>query len=384
MHQLAFDVEAAKEQLTQIFRDRISAQGAVYNVFNVDIEAVDFNDIPQPIPNQDKLIADMKTDLKTAQSDGQRWFNEVQPQLTAVPQAVINYASTWNAIIPAVLQQLQQPSPDRQVLQQLFGGLKARIDEQTQSLADLSTALQSIRTAIAGDADNFSGKHASFQQLEDLDKQNLATARTTLDKVKLMIDQYNQEIDVDIIKAEKDLSIASNAMKYGGKLGNPGKIVGLTIGLVFIVSATFAIDDLLAAVDQRLADAERTGEYELELTLLTTQLISLETASTALASLVGELDDIITSLGDTIAGWSSERSAIAAVIADLAGTQPINSILSQFDLGKTQGQWDELGTFATKWQTMEISPKAANDLILGGMDDSLKRRIRTVPRAVAR
>jgi len=113
-------------------------------------------------------------------------------------------------------------------------------------------------------------------------------------------------------------------------------------------------------------------------------LISLETASTALASLVGELDDIITSLGDTIAGWSSERSAIAAVIADLAGTQPINSILSQFDLGKTQGQWDELGTFATKWQTMEISPKAANDLILGGMDDSLKRRIRTVPRAVAR
>lgn len=30
MPQLSFDVEAAKEQLTQLFRDRISAQGSLY------------------------------------------------------------------------------------------------------------------------------------------------------------------------------------------------------------------------------------------------------------------------------------------------------------------------------------------------------------------
>lgn len=369
MNQLSFDVEAAKEQLTQVYRDRISAQGAVYNVLNVDIEEIDFTGIPQPIPDQDKLVAEMKADLKTAQTNGQQWFNEVQPHLTFIPQAAINYATLWNETIPVVLEQLRQPSPDRASLSDLFQNLKLSIDEQTKTLNDLLSSLQTIRNAVATDASNFSSKHEPFKQLEDLDKENLTAARTTLDRIKLMIDQYNQEIEVDIIKAEKDLALASNAMKYGGKLGKAGKIIGLTIGLIFIVSATFAIDDLISAVNQRLADAQKAGEYELELTLLTTQLISLESASSTLASLVTELDDILGSLQETLAGWNTEGATLSKIVSELQGDQPVDSILSQFDLGKTQAQWDELRVFATKWQSMEVSPKATNDIILGGNDN---------------
>ena len=240
------------------------------------------------------------------------------------------------------------------------------IDQQTSSLSVLLTALQKLRTAVANDATNFSNKHASFRQLEEIDKENLASARTTLDKIKLMINQFNQEIDVDTIKAEKDLALASNAMKYGKMFGTPGKILGLTIGLVFIANATFAIDDLLATIDRRLEQAEKEGEYELEMTSLTVQLISLETASSALSSLVDEIDDLIASLQATIAGWNTDKEKVSAVISDLEGYQPINSILSQFDLGRTQAEWDEIRVFATKWQTVEISPKATNELMLGG------------------
>jgi len=365
MHTLSFDVEAAKAQLTQIFRDRLAAQGSVYNVGNVDISDVNFNGIPQPIPNQAQLVADMKIDLVTAQGDGQRWFNEVQPHLTAVPQAAINYGSKWNATIPLVLQQLRQSSPDRSILQQLFQGLRDSIDVQTQALDELMQSLTSIRAAAATDASNFSSKHAPFQQLENLDQDNVAKARATLAQIQTMINQYNERIDVDTIKAEEDLSIASNAMKYGGKLGKPGKIIGLTIGLIFIVSASFRIDDLLATVSKRLAEAEEAGEFELELTLLTTQLVSLDTASSALASLVTELDDLIASLQGTLDGWKSEADELSAIVTDLKGTNSVNDILNQFDLGRTQAQWDELSTFATKWQSMEISAKASNDLILG-------------------
>lgn len=366
MHTLSFDVETAKAELTQIFRDRLAAQGSVYNVGNVDIEDVDFNGIPQPVPGQAQLVADMKTDLAAAQANGQRWFNDVQPHLTVIPQAAINYGSKWNVTIPLVLQQLRQSAPDRAVLQALFQGLRDSIDEQTQTLGALMQSLASIRAAAAADAGNFSSKHAPFQQLEDLDKDNLAKARTTLAGIQAMIDQFNEQIDVDTIKAEKDLSIASNAMKYGGKFGKPGKIVGLTIGLIFIVSATFAIDDLIATVAKRLAEAEEAGEYELEMSLLTTQLVSLDTASSALASLVNELDDMIASLQGALDGWKSEADALSAIVTDLQGSAPVDGIINQFDLGKTQAQWDELSTFAMKWQSMEIASKAANDLVVGG------------------
>ncbi len=366
MTTLTFDVEAAKAQLTQVFIDRIDAQGSVYNLLNVDIEDVTFNDVLQKLPNQDQLLAEMKDDLTAAKADGEQWFNNIQPQLTVIPQAAINYASLWNNTIPLVLQQLRQPTPDRGQLLSLFQGLKSSIGEQTATLSQLMTSLQSIKTAQATDAANFSDKHASFQQLEAIDKENLANARTTLDKIKDMIVQYDEEIDIDTIAAEKKLEIGSIAMDAGSIFGEPGHALGLIVGLIFIVSATSSIDDIMSTVNQRLSEAEKAAEYDLEISLLNAQLVALETASSALSSIVTELDDLITSLQATIDGWNSDSNAISAVITDLQGSEPIDSIINQFELGRTQEQWDEMLAFANKWQTVEISAKATYNLILNG------------------
>ncbi|MGK7893027.1 MAG: HBL/NHE enterotoxin family protein [Xenococcus sp. (in: cyanobacteria)] len=363
---LQLDVEAAKEQLTQVFRDRIAAQGAVYNLENVNIDEVLFDELTETkIPKQD--LDDIKADLKKAKLDIQQWFNELQPQMAIVPQAAINFATFWDNAIPEVLKSLRQKTPNRQDLQDLFEGLKNQVEEQNSSLNPLLTALQKLRTNVATDATNFSEKHESFRQLEEIDKENLQQTRQTLAKVSAMVKSYNEEIDVDTIKAEKDLALASNVMKYGKKLGNLGEILGLTIGLVFIVSATLTIDDLLAAIDNRLAEAEKAGEYQLEITLLTAQLVSLESASSALANLVSEIDNLIASLQATIKLWNHTRTALMEVISGLKGDRPVNQIINQFNLGETQAQWQEIKIFAIKWQTMEIAPEGrTNDLRLGG------------------
>ena len=364
MPSLKFDVEAAKEQLTQLFRDRITAQGAAYNVLNVNLADVTFAGLQQKIANQDALVAELKDELATARANCETWFNDVQPQLTVVPQAAINYGTLWNAAIPLALEQLKTLTPDRTLLAQLFGGLRSSADAQATTLGGLLTAARALRGKIAADAANFSTNHAPFQQLEDLDKENLAAARMTLDEIKLMIAAYSEEIAVDTITADGDLAIASYAMKYGAKFGDPGKAMAVTIGLIFIVSATKAIDDLLAAVDQRLAAAEEAGEYQLEMTSLTVQLVSLDTASSALAALVKELDDVIATLQACIVGWTSDRDALQAVVDGLQGDQPVNLVISLFDLGETQADWDDLAAFATTWQAMDVSPKAHNELVL--------------------
>jgi len=364
MPQLSFDVEAAKEQLTQLFRDRISAQGSLYGVMNVDIEDVDFNDIPDPIPQQDTLVAALKADLATAQGHALAWFETVQPSLTTAPQASINFAALWNQTIPLVLKELGKSDPDRALLASLFSGLKQGNDDQVAALDPVLVALQAVHASFVADAANFSASHAAFKALEALEADTMAAARTQLAKAQAVIASLNQEIDVDLIKADEDLAIASNAMKYGGKLGDEGKALGLVIGLVFIVSAAFAIDDLIAAVDQRLAAAQQSGEIQLELTLLSAQLLALENASTALAGAVTELDDMITSLTATIKGWTDDGVVLGEIATALTGTTAINDIVNLFDLGRTQAEWDDVSSFGTKWQTMEVSPRAANDVVL--------------------
>ncbi len=195
MINLTFDVEGAKEQLTQVFRDRITAQGSINNVQNVELKDIAFSELAQPIPNQAQLIAELKGDLATAQANGGNWLNNLQPQLTVIPQAVINHATLWNTVIPEVLEELGKAEPDRQQLQSLFQGLKHSVDQQVSKLSPLLASIQAFRATAATDASNFSEAHAPFQQIEAIDKQNLASAQATLAKIALLLNQYNEEID---------------------------------------------------------------------------------------------------------------------------------------------------------------------------------------------
>lgn len=369
MTQLSFDVEAAKAQLTRLFRARLLAQGATYNLFNVDLSEVDFTDLageegPVKVENSADLVAELVQDLAAAKATGQDWLNDGMPDLTAAAQAVIDYASRWDNAIPLVLAELRRDEPDRTTLGELFAGLASAAQHQVGVISPLATEVRAFRDRVATSAADFSRNHLPFRQLEDLDVTDLAAARTTIEQIRSAIAGLSEEIDLDMITAERDLAIASNAMKYGGKLGNPGKILGLTIGLVFIVSATFAIDDLLSAVDARLAQAQEEADYQLEMTLLTAQLISLEVASGALATLTDQVGELVDALDATLTGWRTDAAELAAVVGALDSSAPVSSVVNLFDLGQTQAEWSELATFATKWQTMEVASRPANAVVL--------------------
>jgi hypothetical protein len=368
MNSLTFDVEAAKQQLTQVFNDKIAAQGSVYMVQDLDLGGITFSDLEEKVKDQDQLITDMKGDLKQAQADGGTWFNDVQPILTAVPQAAINYATLWDTTTPLLVNQLNQPSPDRAQLQAFFGALRDSVDNQSQTLGGVIDALSNLRTRAFDDSTNFSTRHAPFKQLEEIDKENLEAARQAIAKLETEINKLNDEINSDIITANQDLTLASGAMKAGKQGGRGGKALGLIIGLFFIASASLALDQAMAAIHKRLDDAEKETEFQLELSSLNEQLICLQTASSALAAFVGQLDDLIKSVQQAKDCWGRERDRLTAVITDLQSDQPVDSILSEMDLRRAQGEWDDLRVFATNWQTMEVAASLHNELIIGGSD----------------
>jgi hypothetical protein len=194
---LQFDVQAAKEQLAQLLRGRVAAEGFVLQT--------------------ETLFAATKV--------AQTWSNDVRPSLTAIPQAIINYASRHEAVLPLVLAELRAAAPDRAKLQVLFAGLAASIEQQVASVSAVAASLKSLETGIAA--------HTAFS--------------------------------------------------------------------------------------------------------------SAGTAVGALSSTVARIID----------GWNQHASVVAEVITQLSGDRPVAEILSQFDLERTRSKWDELNTFATRWQTVE-------------------------------
>ncbi len=381
MHNLKFDVEAAKAQLTQVFRDRLSAQGSVFNVQNVEIDAVMFEDLEEKTSGQDAAIAAMKAALAQARKDALLWSNGVQPQLTAIPQAAINYATLWNQSIPPLRTILGMPSPDREAVRALLEGLRSSTADQIATLSGVKSALDDLRTAVDADAAKFSTQFAPFRTLESLDLENIGAARKAIAHLAETIAELSEDIDEDLITAESDLALASSAIKAGSKGGNNGKALGVTVSVIFIVSASKAIDALIEAVEERLAAAQKEAATEVELSSLSAQFIALETASRALVALVNEIDDLHQSLQQTLAGWQQDSDRLTAILGDIDGDAAIGTILDPFDLGIAQGQWDELGAFATSWQSVEISVRATTEFIFDDTGDDTGGETATQPAA---
>lgn len=355
MTNLQFDVQAAKEQLTQLLRDRVVAEGAVSNVRTVDFQPVLFPDLQTASGNQQTLFEAMKAALVRAKQDCQTWSNDIQPSLTVIPQATINHASRSDAVLALVLAELREAAPNRAKLRDLFAGLAASIEQQVASVGAVADALQGFKTRIAAGAADFSDQHAPFRELEELDRKNVDAARAAIAQLQAMIAELDENIGVDTIENEKEIGAGRATLNNGAQTNNQaGRIAGVIAGLINFVSVINRIQEMGALIEQRLQKARDNAEYDTRLSSLTAQLLALDTISVALSSADTAVGALIATVARIIDGWKQHASAVAEVITQLPGDQPVAEILSQFDLERTQSKWDELRTFATQWQTAQI------------------------------
>jgi hypothetical protein len=354
MTNLQFDVQAAKEQLTQLLRDRVAAEGSIFNVQTVDFEPVLFPDLQTASGNEQALFEEMNAVLVRAKSHCQTWSNDVQPKLTAIPQAAINYASILDSALPLVLAELRAAPPNRAQLRALFAGLATAIETQAASVRAVAPLLRSLESSFAADAADFSNRHAPFRELEDLDQKNIEAARAAIGKLQAMIAEFDEEIGVDTIENKKEIGVGRTSLKNGAESNQAGRLAGVTSGLIMFVSVISRIQEMVALIEQRLQKARESAEYETELGSLTAQLLALDTTAAALSAADTAAGGLIATVNHIIDGWKQHASGVAEVIAQLSGDQPVAEILSEFDLERTQSEWDELRTFATQWQTMEI------------------------------
>ena len=357
MIDLTIDVEAKKDLLAQFVGDKLQVLGAILSVGNVSLNKVLFEE--QDIPDKDVILQALRENLAKAQSDGLTWQNDIETSLAGVPQAVINYGTLFANALPNIRKLIKEDNPsNRDVLKQIFSGLVNSVGGQIETLDKIKESIALIAGDIKQDSDNFSENNQNFSQLEKIDEENLKEARAAIDSLNESISKYNKEITQKVIKAEEDLTIADIVISAGGAIGKaaePVEALGLAVGLCFIISAGLNIQELSSEIDALFQAAMQEAKHKVAITQLTEQLQCLHVTSSGLKAMVSEVQDIIDTLQGIIDGWEMIGSNLKAAENQLDDfSQPLDQILSEFNLGRASAEWEEVVIFAQKMEGLNI------------------------------
>ncbi|HQU84539.1 MAG TPA: HBL/NHE enterotoxin family protein [Pyrinomonadaceae bacterium] len=365
--QLAVDLTDQQNKLAGYINAKANVAKYVAALQNTDISGVNFKTLPSDI--QSKLPADpavllqtVNANLTTAKQHGQFWSNTIQPGLTSIPQAIINFNSQFQAemalILPLVQSLLVTPDPDKRTeLVELFNGLLGKIKEQTDAIATEITNLQTFNTEVTGDHGNFSSGNNQFAAIQQFEQSNITALNTAIKGLDDTISTLNTAITAESVAVG-----ASVALIVGGGIGmasaetGVGAVVGCICLVVGMIGLGVAVGELISSIEQKQEAQQKEAFDQLEVSLLTVQVQALNTAESALGTLVTQSQLAMQSVQVILDTWATLSAKISAVVTDLNDSEKaIGDIMSLVDLQTAQTQWNQLETFAGQMQDFEQS-----------------------------
>ena len=368
--QLATNVQDQESKLAAYVNAKAQVAGYVAALQNTDLSGVSFTDLPPDLklPGDPKtLLATVKTNLATAKQHGQNWSNNIQPNLTNIPQAIINYGTTFQSTMtlmtPLLTDLFANPNDtqSRKEVMALFQGLLTAIGDQQTALAAEMTLLQQFNTDVTTDHGNFSSGNNQFAAIVAVEEADLKTLNDSIMSLNSLISTLNKAITIEEIALG-----VSSALVVGGAIGlanaetGVGLIAGgasIVVGLVGIgVSAHFLVESIMA----RQAAQQQENFDKQEVDALTVQIQALNTAEMALGSLVTQSVAAMAAVQVILDTWATLGAKITAVVNDLNNSETnIGSIVSLVDLNTANTQWGQLQTFADQMQGFESTLYAA-------------------------
>ena len=145
---------------------------------------------------------------------------EVLPNANELGNAIYNYGSTTNATLQGVSSIMAQPKPDKDVLLQLFGSLKASATEAKGGIETIMSGLASFNRATV------SGGQALAELLESA-KQTITQANGTIQTTAKDLQQQLSAPNLDVAAVEAGIQ---NIQQAAGQLAEV-KLAGLTFSV---------------------------------------------------------------------------------------------------------------------------------------------------------
>ena len=364
---LAVDVTDQKNKLAGYINAKVNVARYVAALQNTDISGINFKTLPSQI--QSKLPADpavllkaVATNLATAKQHGQTWSNDIQPNLTNIPQAIINYNTQFQAeialILPLVQDLLVKPDPDKRTeLVELFQGLLEKLGEQQTALSGELVLLKQFNTDVTTDHGNFSSGNTQFAAIQQFEQANITALNSAIEGLQEGISALNKAITAEWVALGVSVAlIAGGAIGLANAETGVGLVAGAVCMVVGMIGVGVAAGELISSIEKK-QDAEQKEAFDqLEVNELTVQVQALNTTEKALSSLVTMSQLAMDSVQVILDTWATLQTKLKAVVTDLTDSEnQIGNIMSLVDLTTAQTQWGQLETFANQMQDFDAA-----------------------------
>ncbi|MEO6393429.1 MAG: HBL/NHE enterotoxin family protein [Pyrinomonadaceae bacterium] len=313
---------------------------------NAVLVAVDPNNVPV-------WYGPLKTNFTNAQTHAANWLDNIMPDFTRVPQAIINYNNTFTATYVEIMGILTaigagDPTPKQRTdLLALFGGLtdelttqKANIKAVQDEIKSFNVNLAADNTALTTGATNIATAIADdMRQVENLSADILRLRAEIADMNRLMT---ASEFGV------AGFFVVSMLMMNTGPLALAVGVIGVGASVAGIITATVKIRK----------DQSKIDDDQAQITQEQAQIVVLKTIANTVATLVSTITNAEAQMDPVLSTWATlgeKMKAVTDKLAQASGPDFLKIMKEMVDMNASKAAWGQLADFATKMQDTPIT-----------------------------
>ena len=295
----------------------------------------------------------LSTNFANCQGHAQTWIDTIYPELTRIPQAIIdynNYFVATSARIMSLLEKMGTKPPTPAQKAQLVLMLRLLSEKLTKSKGEIEAVRALIKTFTQNMAADHTalttGAHSVSKALED-NNAAVAALNAEIAALKLEIDQLNVQLIAAIHGLAATVIISYMLMSVTPYLAVPIAIIGVSVSFGFIIDALVRISkkqDEIIAKSQTLTKTEAQG-------------VILAAIAATVDSMKKSIEAITTHIDIVSSAWATLDVKMKAVLDNVnaAREADIRQILEkEIDIEAAQAAWAQLKEFAEKLQEIKL------------------------------
>jgi len=308
----------------------------------------------------------LSTNFTACQSHAQTWIDTIYPELTRIPQAIIDYNNYFVATSNRILSLLERmgtkpPTPAQKA--QLILLLRLLSEKLTKSKGEIEAVRALIKTFTQNMAADHTalttGAHSVTKAIED-NNAAVAALNAEIAALKLEIDQLNIQLIAALHALAASVFISYLMMSVTPYLAIPIAVIGVSVSMGFIIDALVRISkkqDEIIAKSKTLTKTESQG-------------VILAAIAATVDSMKNSVDAITKHIDIVSSAWATLDVKMKSVLDDVTAAREadIRKILEkEIDIEAAQAAWAQLKDFAEKLQQIKLKDSAVMSPLYQGV-----------------
>ncbi|QQQ50783.1 HBL/NHE enterotoxin family protein [Pseudomonas syringae] len=311
---------------------------------------------PDPKPSWYDALSAHLDEAKVVASD---WVDNIAPAVTAsVPQAVLDYGTTYQAITAEIVS-ICQANPnasgaDNQYVkqvQQLIGGLLGEITDILTIVDKNSTQLKAWGDRLQTAHDNLSSGASSIQNTEVALQSDIVAMNTAIQNLNDTITQLNKDMMYAQIAVGAGIFLGVVALALVPISGGASLLVGLVAGAMIVGGAI----EWSSFQSEIKSDFQQIARDQVEKSSDQAQIVALQGLATASNQAISSMVQAESSLSDFRTSWAGFHDDLQGVLNDLTKAEKsLSTLLEMAFTNAAANEWQLAIDFATTLQGTQI------------------------------